>query len=216
MAARLSPVEFAGPAGKLEGMLHHDPALTPAHVAVFCHQHPLYGGTMHNKVVFRASEALAEMGLPVLRFNFRGVNHSEGEHDAGRGEQEDVRAAMHFITSRFGPLPVLLGGTSFGAAMALQVGCIDRGVTAMLVVAPPISGYEYPGLASCARPKAVIQGTADTVCPEERLLGEWPRWAGPKRLFEVSGGSHFFDRQLPELKAAVRQGAEWALAAVDS
>ena len=193
-------------------MLHHDPAHAPAHLAVFCHQHPVYGGTMHSKVVFRASEALAEMGIPVLRFNFRGVNHSEGEHDAGRGEQGDVRAALDFITDRFGALPVLLCGTSFGAAMALQVGSVDRGVTGMLVVAPPVSGYDYPGLATCATPKLVIQGTADTVCPEERLLVEWPRWAGPKRLIEVAGATHFFDRQLPELKSAVREGAEWLLA----
>ncbi len=193
-------------------MLHHDPDLSPARMAVFCHPHPLYGGTMHNKVVYRSSEALAELGLPVLRFNFRGVNHSHGTHDEGRGEQQDAGAAMEFLAGRFGPLPILLCGFSFGAAMTLKVGPLDGRVEAMVVVAPPISGYDYPDLPACAKPKAVVQGTADITCPAERLAAEFPRWAAPKLRIDVPGAAHFFDRQLPELKAAVREAAEWAMA----
>lgn len=212
MPARLTPVEIPGPAGALEGMLHHDPDLAPARVAVFCHPHPLYGGTMHNKVVYRGSEALAELGMPVLRFNFRGVNLSEGSHDDGRGEQDDLRAALDFIGGRCGNLPVLLCGFSFGAGMTLQVGPGDRRVEAMLVVAPPITGYDYPGLPSCVKPKVVIQGSADITCPPERLAVGFPLWGEPRRRIDVPGATHFFDRQLPELKQAVQDGATWALA----
>ena len=208
---RLSPVEIAGPAGMLEGMLHHDPEGPPATLAVVCHPHPLYGGTMHNKVVFRTAEALSELGLAVLRFNFRGVNLSHGEHDGGRGEQDDLRAAMDFLGDRFGMLPLLLAGFSFGAAVTLRVAPSDRGVGAMLAVAPPVQGYDYPDLPASVKPKAVVQGTADTVCPAELLAGEFERWGEPRRLWRVPGATHFFDRQLGELKLAVREAATWAL-----
>ena len=211
MPERISPLFFPGPAGRLEGVLHHDPDQVPARMGVVCHPHPLYGGTLHNKVVFRAAQVLVEAGLPVLRFNFRGVNHSHGRHDGGRGERDDLRAALDFMVERFGQLPIFVAGFSFGAGIALEVAPGDRGVPAVLAIAPPIQGKSYPELAACPKPKAVVQGGADTLCPPEHLDQEFPRWAEPKLRVDVPGASHFFDRQLGELRAAVRRCFDWAV-----
>ena len=192
-------------------MVHHDPERPPAHLAVVCHPHPLHGGTMHNKVVFRSAEALSELGLAVLRFNFRGVNRSAGKHDDGRGEQDDLRAALDYMVDRFGMLPFLCAGFSFGARVAMTVGPGDRGVAAILPIAPPIVGAEYPELAASGKPKAVVQGTGDTVCPVGPLETAFMAWAEPKRLVRVDGATHFFDRRLDALKAAVGKCASWAL-----
>jgi uncharacterized protein len=206
----LAEVELRGPAGRLEGVLHHDPAAVPARLAVVCHPHPLYGGTMHNKVAFRAAEALSELGLATLRFNFRGVNRSEGAFDDGRGEQDDLRSALEFLSDRFGRQPILVAGFSFGAAMTLRVAPGESAVDAMVAIAPPVRGYDYPELPGCGKPKAVVQGTADDVCPPGELQRAFPGWPGPKRLLLVEGATHFFDRRLGELKAAVTEAVSWA------
>ncbi|MBI5837630.1 MAG: alpha/beta hydrolase [Candidatus Eisenbacteria bacterium] len=213
MGLLLAEVELSGPAGRLEGVLHHDPDAVPGRLAVVCHPHPLYGGTMHNKVAFRAAEALTGLGMATLRFNFRGVNRSEGVHDGGRGECDDLRAALEFLHRLFGPRPVLVAGFSFGAAMALLVAPGEADVDSMVAVAPPVRDYDYPELRDCPKPKAVVQGTADVVCPPELLAGEFPGWAEPRRLFTVEGATHFFDRKLGELKSAVAEAAAWAVQA---
>ena len=113
-----------GPAGRLEALLNHGtPGAT--HAALVCHPHPLFGGTMHNKVVFHAMKALNGFGFPVLRFNFRGAGLSEGTHDEGRGEVDDVKSALHWLEERF-RLPIVFAGFSFGAAHGLRAACPDR------------------------------------------------------------------------------------------
>src|ERR1700722_3074524 len=104
-----------GPAGRLEAMLWTPASANPDLAAFVCHPHPLFGGTMHNKVVFRAAKALHRRGIPVLRFNFRGAGMSEGQHDKGRGEREDVRAGLDYLAKEFPALPILLAGFSFCA-----------------------------------------------------------------------------------------------------
>src|SRR3954470_5358373 len=130
--------DIAGPAGGLEALLMM-PEGAPRTAAVLCHAHPLHGGMMHFKVLFRVAKALQEHGAAVLRFNFRGVGRSEGTHDDGRGEQDDVRAALAEMSRRFPSRPVILGGFSFGAVMALHVGVTDTRVRALLSMGLPIA-----------------------------------------------------------------------------
>src|SRR5512141_1532324 len=130
MASSLTTVRFPGPAGRLEG-LWKEASGPPRGSAVFAHPHPLHGGTLHNKVVFRATRALTAAGYGTLRFNFRGVGLSRGRHDAGRGEVEDFRAALD-EAERLGGLPIVAGGFSFGAAAALRASAGDERVLALI------------------------------------------------------------------------------------
>jgi alpha/beta superfamily hydrolase len=118
-----------GPAGKLEALLWTVPNPNPAMTALVCHPHPLFGGTMHNKVVYQTAKALHKRGLPVLRFNFRGAGTSEGIHDRGIGERDDVRVALDYLAGEFPVTPMLLAGFSFGSVVGLRVGCADERVT---------------------------------------------------------------------------------------
>ena len=125
--SRVMAVEdLRGPAGRLEAILNTGREDT-LYAAVVAHPHPLGGGTMHNKVVYHAAKAFASFGMPVLRFNFRGVGLSEGKHDGGPGEIDDVRAALNWMDAKF-RLPLLFAGFSFGANVGLRAGCGDARV----------------------------------------------------------------------------------------
>src|SRR5437868_4320456 len=127
---------IAGPAGRLEALLWSTRASgedsAPPLAAVFCHPHPLFGGTMHNKVVYQAAKALHEFGVAVLRFNFRGVGESAGGHDNGRGEVDDVIAAVDYVEAEFPGVPLLVAGFSFGAWVGLRAGCADTRVSELV------------------------------------------------------------------------------------
>ena len=131
-----------GPAGQLEAMLWTAPesgaSTEPPPSAIVCHPHPMFGGTMHNKVVYQAAKALHELGIPVLRFNFRGTGLSEGAHDRGRGEQDDVRTGLSFLATEFPDRPIILAGFSFGAWVGLRVGCEDARVTSLIGLGLPV------------------------------------------------------------------------------
>ncbi len=206
---RVRQLFFPSAVGELEGVLFCNAEESPVACAVFCHPHPQFGGTLHNKVVYRASEALWQCGLPVLRFNFRGVGRSAGEWSGGPGEEEDARAAVRFAGTLYPDRPVLLGGFSFGAGVALAVGAGEERVPAMLAVAPSPTRRDLGELARCAKPKAVVQGTADELCPLEELGPAFAAWAEPKRLALVEGAGHFFEGRLPDLQRAVRAAAGW-------
>ncbi len=133
---------LTGPAGRLEALLWTSPETEPPFVAVVCHPHPLFGGTMHNKVVFQTAKALHQRGAAVLRFNFRGVGHSEGEHDNGRGEQDDVRAAIDYLVTEFLGSPILLAGFSFGSRVGLDVGCGDPRVERLIGLGLPVDNID--------------------------------------------------------------------------
>src|SRR2546423_12702547 len=124
MAGEIRSVMLPGPSGRLEALLNVGER-DATHCALVCHPHPLFGGTMHNKVVYNAMKALAGFGFSVLRFNFRGAGLSEGKHDEGRGEQEDVHAALEWLEREF-RLPIIFAGFSFGAATGLQAACPDK------------------------------------------------------------------------------------------
>src|ERR1700757_3234268 len=126
-----------GPAGQLEALLNSG-AENATHAALVCHPHPVFGGTMHNKVVFHAMKALNSFGFPVLRFNFRGTGRSQGKHDEGQGEKDDVRSALDWLDSEY-YLPLVFAGFSFGAAVGLQPACQDERVKATIALGLPVS-----------------------------------------------------------------------------
>lgn len=195
-----------GPAGRLEALLQerdgHDHAVT----AVVCHPHPLYGGTLHNKVAHRVASTLFGMGVAVLRFNFRGVGASEGSFDRGVGELEDARAALHFLRERYPVARRWIAGFSFGSWVASRLAAGESDSEQLVLIAPPVHTQTFEEMQTCAVPKLVIQGLADDICRPENLARTFPAWSEPKRLIEVAGASHFFDRQLAELGEAVLEG----------
>jgi len=199
--------DLAGPAGRLEAILMH-PEGEPRAAAVVCHAHPLHGGVMHFKVVFRAAKALQSEGIAALRFNFRGVGRSEGRHDEGRGEQDDVRAALDEVERRFPARPILAGGFSFGSVMALRTGCADARVRALFALGLPMAMMtDRSFLESCTRPRLFVQGEQD-VYGGAAHIGELA--AGlpePRAIVVVPGADHFFAGHLDELQEAVRAWA---------
>jgi hypothetical protein len=197
----------AGPAGRLEALLIR-PAGPPVAAAVVCHAHPLHGGLMHFKVVFRAAKALQHQGVAALRFNFRGVGMSEGVHDHGHGEQDDTRAALDDMERRFPGLPLVIGGFSFGAAMALAVAARDPRVRAAFALGFPISGVPDIGhLGGVRVPRLFVQGGNDQFGPQasiETLVSPLPE---PKQLHVLPGADHFFSGHLETMQAKLEAWA---------
>jgi len=193
-----------GPAGRLEALLWTSAAAAPAMAALVCHPHPLYGGTMHNKVVFQAAKSLHGLGLPVLRFNFRGAGLSEGEHDRGRGEQEDVRRAIEFLAGEFPGVPVVLAGFSFGAWVGLRVGVEDARVTRLIGIGIPVNDSDFSDLRGSKKPKLFVVGTEDRFASRDRVEELVNSLEEPKRLVMVPGADHFFVRKLDQLDRAIR------------
>jgi len=199
---------LAGPAGRLEALLNGaSPAAT--HAAVVCHPHPLYGGTLHNKVVFHTMKALHGLGFPVLRFNFRGTGLSEGEHAGGLGEVEDVRAALDWLEHEFA-MPVIFAGFSFGAAVGLRAACPDRRVTALIALGLPVTPIddrvcEFEFLRSCSKPKLFVSGSRDQFGPPGKLEALVGSFTEPKQLVRIEAGDHFFEGRLKELRDVIEQ-----------
>ena len=208
MEAQIRSLFLEGPAGQLEALLNQG-AETATHAALVCHPHPMFGGTMHNKVVFHTMKALNGFGFPVLRFNFRGTGLSQGEHDAGRGEVEDVRTALHWLREQF-HLPIIFAGFSFGTAVGLRAACPDPDVAAMISLGTPVSAvderaYDFSFLQSCTRPKLFVSGARDQFGPRaklEQLVASLPE---PKRLVIIEGADHFFAGRLAELRKAIEE-----------
>jgi hypothetical protein len=188
-----------GPAGSLEALLWTVGAEKPDSVALVCHPHPLFGGTMHNKVVYQAAKTLHEAGMPVLRFNFRGAGLSQGAHDGGRGEREDVRAALDYLAKEFPSVPILLAGFSFGADVGLRVGCSDPRVTRLIGLGIPLARADMTYLQECTKPKLFISGGRDEYGPREKVEALFATLPEPKRLHIVEGADHFFAGRLAEV-----------------
>jgi alpha/beta superfamily hydrolase len=202
--------DFEGPAGRLEGILNLPPdGLAPSLAAVICHAHPLHGGMMHFKVIFRVAKALQAHGAAVLRFNFRGVGRSEGSHDQGRGEQDDVKAALREMESRFPKLPQVLGGFSFGSAMAARVAANEPQVKAVMILGYPITRVDSTAnLSAISRPRLFVQGGEDVFGSGEAMRNLVAPLPEPKRLVIIEGGDHFFTGRLDDLQSAISSWAE--------
>lgn len=194
-----------GAAGKLEALLNVG-AEGAEYAAVVAHPHPLYGGTMHNKVVFHAMKALHAFGFPVLRFNFRGVGTSAGEHDYGRGEIDDVRTALRWMREEF-HLPLIFAGFSFGSATGIRAACPDPDVEAVISLGTPINAegrlYTYALLGECTKPKLFVSGDHDEFAPKELLAKVVESAAEPKRFVLVNDADHFFAGHLDEMRTAI-------------
>ena len=205
--SRIQSIELHGPAGKLEALLNMG-SPDARYAAVVAHPHPLFGGTMHNKVVFHAMKALNGFGFPVLRFNFRGTGTSEGIHDNGVGEVDDVRAALDYVRSEF-QLPSLFAGFSFGAAVGLQAACPDSDVAAIVAIGTPMQAenrvYQYNFLRQCSKPKLFISGGSDQFASPEELNGLVQMVPEPKRLVLIPGGDHFFAGHLDEYRHGIEE-----------
>jgi alpha/beta superfamily hydrolase len=193
-----------GPAGNLEAILWKPASGAPPPLAaLLCHPHPLFGGTMHNKVIYQAAKSLDGLGLPVLRFNFRGAGLSAGAHDRGRGEQRDVSAAVDFLAGEFPGVALLLAGFSFGCWVGLRVGCADERVTELIGLGAPVNDSDFSYLESCAKPKLFVHGSRDQfgdVKRVEQLIATFP---GENRLVVVDGADHFFAGKLDQLNRAI-------------
>ena len=205
MARRIESHFVAGPAGRLEALLEEPEDRDPVEACLVCHPHPLYGGTMHNKVVYRMARGLRRSASVVLRFNFRGVNLSEGKHDEGRGEVEDARAALAFLRERYPDLPYALAGFSFGSRVILRLGCSlpEPKPRRLIAVGFPTKLGRYEYLASCALPKYFIQSTNDEHGPQPALEAAFQTFAEPKSLGFIEAGDHFFAGALEQLEDAV-------------
>jgi uncharacterized protein len=203
-----------GPAGRLEALLNTG-AENATHAAVVCHPHPLFGGTLHNKVVFNAMKALNGFGFPVLRFNFRGTGLSEGAHDKGHGEEDDVRSALDWLDQEF-HLPLIFCGFSFGAAVGLRVACPDARVKAVIGLGTPVApvdgrAYEFSCLESCAKPKLLVSGDRDQYGSRAQLEKLAASLSEPKKLVIIEGADHFFEGRLREMRETIENWIPEAL-----
>ena len=197
-------LRLAGPAGGLEALIE-TPAGAAAPVAaygVLCHPHPLYGGTMDNKVVWTLARAFQQCGAPTIRFNFRGVGASEGSHDAGRGETADALAVIAWGRQRWPQAALWLGGFSFGGVVAVRAAGAVR-PTRVVAVAPGINKIDVSDAAPPACPWLIVQGDTDDVVPPEVVI-DWARRLAPApELAVLPGAGHYFHGRINELRDTV-------------
>jgi uncharacterized protein len=202
--AAIQSLFIDGPAGRLEALLNAG-AADATHAGLVCHPHPLFGGTMHNKVVFHAMKALHSFGFPVLRFNFRGTGISQGTHDEGQGEQADVRAALAWLKNQFG-LPLIFAAFSFGTAVGTRVACADPDVRGIISLGTPVAAegrvYSFDFLKACPKPKLFLSGDHDQFGPHDALESVVANAADPKELVFLPG-DHFFAGHLDEMRQTI-------------
>lgn len=194
--------------GRLEAILKQPGGPALRGVALVLHPHPLGGGTMHNKVVFRAASALNDAGLLTLRINFRGVGQSTGEHDEGRGEADDARAGLNYLTENYAGHPITLCGFSFGSRVGMEIGIADDRVRNLISIGTPVNKYDFSFLASCAKPILLVHGELDefgAVADLQRMVETVPD--DKAELHVISNADHFFEGKLDELKRII---TEWA------
>ncbi|HWD99623.1 MAG TPA: hypothetical protein VG345_11315 [Bryobacteraceae bacterium] len=207
MPRRIESHFIEGPAGPLEALLEEPEAREPVEACLVCHPHPLYGGTMHNKVVYRIARGLRRAGGVVLRFNFRGVNLSHGEHDQGVGEVEDARAALAYLRGLYPALPFTLAGFSFGSRVILRLGCSlaarSERPERLIAAGFPTTLGNFDYLSGCDAPKMFVHSTVDVHGPKEALAAAFETFSEPKMLQFIEAGDHFFAGALEKLEDAI-------------
>jgi len=192
---------LSGPAGELEALLEEPEEGRASQAALVAHPHPLYGGTMHSKVVHRLARGFRRAGAVVLRFNFRGVGRSQGTHSGGLGEVEDARFCLQWLRGQYPGLPYTLGGFSFGSGIALRLGC-ELGTASRVVAAGFPTRMGTAWLAGCTVPRVFIQSTHDQYGPRPEFQPFFDALPEPKRLVWVEAQDHFFAGGLEELEEA--------------
>jgi hypothetical protein len=204
---RIESLFLEGPAGRLEALLEEPEDAPAREAALICHPHPQHGGTMHNKVVYRMARGLRRAGAAVLRFNFRGVNSSEGSYAAGVGELEDARTALAYLRGRYPELPYTLAGFSFGSRTVLRLGCGLAGASGprrVIAVGFPVSDQDRAYLDRCAVSLFFVQSTHDQYCAVEKIESLVSALPEPARLVLIDAQDHFFAGALDQLEEAVR------------
>jgi len=205
MPRRIETLFLAGPAGKLEALLEEPETGEPVEAALVCHPHPQFGGTMHNKVVYRLARGLRRSGCVVLRFNFRGVNLSEGEYADGIGETEDARTALHELRARYPEIPLIASGFSFGSRVALRLTSQQPEVRRVLAAGFPTRWPERDFVYRVHVPKYFVQSTQDEFGPQAELSAFFETLAAPKQLDWIEAQDHFFGGALDELERVVER-----------
>lgn len=213
----MTQVDIDGPAGRLEALLE-EPAAPPTFAAVVCHPHPQFGGTMHTHAVHRLARALRTSGGVTLRFNYRGVGRSAGSYDQARGEADDVRAALDWLTVGRTGLPLLAAGFSFGSWMATLAGGRDPRVRGLLLAGVALRAVDLDlardaaNLRGVQKKVAVIQAANDQFGAPEELERELAGSSGPRRIAIVPGATHLFTEALDVLEREAVAAAGWLLA----
>lgn len=205
MARRIETHMLAGPAGRLECLLEEPEEGEPREAVLVCHPHPQHGGTMHNKVVYRIARGLRRAGAVVLRFNFRGVNLSEGDYDAGVGELEDGRATLTWLRERYPNLPYSIAGFSFGSWIGMRLACEAGDPQRVIPVGYPAKYELPPDFDKCSIAKTFVHSTNDELSPKSALMSVYERWAEPKRLIWIEAEDHFFKGALDRLEQEIQQ-----------
>jgi uncharacterized protein len=205
---KIESLFIPGPAGRLEALLEEPEDSAPVEAALICHPHPRHGGTMHNKVVYRIARGLRRAGSVVLRFNYRGVNLSEGVYDEGAGEFHDARVCLDYLRSRYPELRFTLAGFSFGSRIALRLGCSNEacgGVNPRRVIAVgfPTIYHDRGYLDHCTIPRVFVQSTHDEFGPVDQLAPFVASLPEPKKLVLIEAADHFFANGLPELEQCI-------------
>jgi uncharacterized protein len=198
--------EIPGPAGRLEALLEPAVVARGAHAraaVVFAHPHPLHGGTMHTKAVYRATKALASLGCVVLRFNFRGAGRSEGTFDNAAGELEDFRAGLDFMAGHHPGTELWAAGFSFGAYIALTAGARDARVTTLIGIAPALQMYDFSEVRASPKPKYFVHGERDEICPLPHMQAFFAELPEPKGMVVVPGATHLFTGKVEEVGRAI-------------
>jgi alpha/beta superfamily hydrolase len=206
----LRHVDVYGKAGRLEA-IYRD-LQDPAAIAVVCHPHPLGGGTLHNKVVFRAARGLEAANVATLRFNFRGVGASGGQHDEGQGELDDVNAAIEWAKKKLPGRKLIVGGFSFGAWVASRAACERPDVDAVFLIGTPVNKYDFSYLRNCEKPMLFVHGTQDEHGDVAKLEKLVPTVRNAETVI-ITGADHFFTKQLEGLEETMRGWAEELLEA---
>jgi len=207
MPRKIESLFVNGPAGRLEALLEEPEEGVPIEAALACHPHPQHGGTMHNKVVYRIARGLRRAGAVVLRFNYRGVNLSEGSFDNGDGELEDARACLSLLLARYPDLPFSLAGFSFGSRIALKLGGEIPGAKRVIAVGFPTIYKDREYLPKCAARRVFVQSTNDEFGPVAELEAVVASLPDPKKLVLIESTDHFFAGGLPQLEDAIFQAA---------
>jgi alpha/beta superfamily hydrolase len=203
MPRRIETLFLPGPAGRLETVIEEPEDQAPREAVLICHPHPQFGGTMHNKVVYRMARGMRRAGAVAMRFNYRGVNMSEGIYDNGIGELEDARAALDFLRARYPDLPFSLAGFSFGSRIILKLGCEIPGARRLIAVGFPAGDAASRALGTCEIPRVFIQSTNDEFGPRYAMESYFATLDGAKKVIWIEARDHFFAGGLDQFEQAM-------------